>query len=594
MKRRDKIAIVVAMAAIWVTAARAQDDVVLKAMRDEMTRTVSQLSMKDMDKPYFVAYRVKELDSTSVSASLGSITNSHPSRMRLLSVELRVGDYSLDNSNFLSTTSFSGGASRMFRSIAQVPEDDNYLEIRRSLWLATDAEYKKALEDLAGKRAVLQTRQETERIGDFSKEAPEKFFEARREEKTDVGGLEKLARTVSAVFKGIPGIYESGVEIEFQNSYTRYLNSEGTSFALAEPIVKMDIRASTQAANGQPIRDSIQLWAQTPADLPKGEQLVARAQEMGTRLARLRAAEPMETYNGPVLFEDEAAAEVFAQVFAPGLLATRAPMSDEPQFEMYFEQLARRMGGASFLDKIGGRVLPDFMDVTDNPKLKEYAGTALMGSYPLDDDGVPGRETKLVEKGILKTLLTTRTPVRTIAHSSGSRRGMGPAPSNLIVTARNTTPEAELRKELLKRVGQRGLKYGIVVRHLGGGGIEDLLRTAALVTRQTAPSATLVEVHKLFPDGHEEPVRGMELMDLTAGMFKGIVAAGDKPIVYTNLFVLKFGNLFSYGMTSGMDIPQVSFVVPALLFDDMTLTKVQGPFPSPPFSKPPLADTAAK
>lgn len=567
-----------------------QDDAVIKAMRDEMKRTTSQLRMKDMDKPYFVAYRVKELESASVAASLGALTQSRPNRMRFLSVELRVGDYVLDNSNFLSTTTFSGGESRMFRSIEQVPLDDNYLGIRRQLWLATDAEYKKALEDLAGKRAALQTRKETEHIADFSKEEPGTFFVVPRPMRIDVAGLEKLAREVSAVFQSSPEIYESGVAIEYQNSYTRYINSEGTSFTRMEPIVKLDVRAETQAANGQPVRDSIQLWAHSPSELPKADEIAAQARELGARLIRLRAAEPIETYNGPILFEDKAAAEIFAQVFAPGLLATRTPISDMPQFEMFFNQWARQTGGASFLDKVGGRVLPDFLDVTDNAKLSEYAGSTLMGAYPVDDDGVPARETKLVEKGVLKTLLTTRTPVRTIAHSSGNRRGMGAAPSNLIVTARTSSSLEQLRKELLRRAAARGLGYGIVVRHLGGGGLEDMIRSAAMVTRQAAPSATLVEVYKLFPDGHEEALRGMEITDLTAALFRDIVAAGDKPVVYTNAFLLKFGSLFSYGMTAGMEIPEVSLVVPPLLFEELTLTRVQGPFPRPPFSKPPLAE----
>ncbi len=565
----------------------AQDDVVMRAMRDELKRTESQLRMQGMDKPYFVAYRIKEVESAQVGATLGALTNSYPYRARYLSVELRVGDYALDNSNFLSSTSFSGGASRMFRSITQVPLDDNYLEIRRQLWLATDAEYKKALEDLAGKRAALETRKETETIADFSREEPETFFVAPQAVKMDIAGLEKLAREVSGVFEGAPEIYDSGVAIEYQNSYTRYLNSEGTSFTQAEPIVKLDVRAETQAANGQPIHDSIHLWAHAPAELPKVEEIKARARELTAKLMQLRAAEAIETYNGPVLFEDKAAAEVFAQVFAPGLLAARAPLSDMPQFARFFEQWSRQAGGASFLDKIGGRVLPEFLDVTDNPKLTEYQGHPLMGSYPVDDDGVRSRETKLVEKGVLKTLLTTRTPVRRIDHSSGSRRGMGAAPSNLIVTARGSSPQEQLHKELLRRAADRGLGYGIVVRHLGGGDLEDMVRSAAMVTRQSAPSATLVEVYKLFPDGHEEAVRGMEVTDLTAALFRDIVAAGDKPVVYTNLFTLKFGSLFSYGMGSGMEIPEVSFVVPPLLFEELTLTKVEGPFPRPPFSKPP-------
>ncbi len=589
MKRsRCRSRFLMALAALWLaTSGWAQDDVVTKAMRDEMARTVSQLRLPEMDKPYFVAYRVKELESATVAATLGGLTQSRGNRTRYLSVELRVGDYSLDNSNFLSTTSYSGGSSRMFRGITQVPVDDNYLEIRRQLWLATDAEYKKALEDLAGKRAALQTRKETEVIADFSKEEAETFLVAPRALPMERSGLEKLAKEVSAAFREMPEIYDSGVTIEYQNPYTRYLNSEGTWFTQAEPMVKMDVRAETQAANGQPIRDILHLWAHAPSELPKAEEVAARARELGQRLLRLRGAEPIETYNGPVLFEDKAAAEVFAQVFAPGLVAMRTPMSDMPQYARSFDQWTRQVGGGSFLDKIGGRVLPDFLDVSDNPKLSKYAGSTLMGFYPVDDEGVPARETKLVERGILKTLLTTRTPVRGIAHSSGSRRGMGPAPSNLMVSTRSASSPEELHRRLLQRARERGLGYGVVVRHLG----EDMTRNAAAVTRQAAPSANLLEVYKLFPDGHEEPVRGMEITDLTAATFRDIVAAGDKPVVYTNLFTLRFPGLFSYGMWSGMEIPEVSYVVPALLFEELTLTKVQGPFPRPPFSKPPLAET---
>jgi predicted Zn-dependent protease len=587
---RCKLECWTAIALVYLAAtACAQEDVIVKAMRDEMARTVTQLRLHDLDRPYFVAYRVKEIDNASVSASLGSLTDSHPTCMRLLSVELRVGDYSLDNSNYLSPKNFSGGMSRMFSGIEQVPLDDNYLEIRRQLWLATDAEYKKALEDLSGKRAALQTRKEAEHVADFSKEQPANLYERPDTPKTDISVLEHLARDISAPFKEMPNIFVSAVTIELQNSYTRYLNSEGTSFTRSEPLLKMEIRAETQAPDGQPIRDSIQLWGRSVSALPNREQITARVREMGARLARLREATSIESYNGPVLFDKQAGAEIFAQVFAPGLLATRMPMSDDPQFELFFDQFTRQVGGGSFIDKIGGRVLPDFLDVIDNPKLKEYAGSELLGSYLIDDDGVPTRETKLIEKGILKTLLATRTPVKTIAHSTGNRRGWGPAPSNLIVTAENSSSDEQLRRELLRRVRQRGLNYGILVRRLGGGGLEALMQAAAMVTRQAAPSAMLVEVYKLFPDGHEEPVNGIELSDMTAAMFKDIVAVGDKPCVYTDQFIPKFGALFSFGMASGSDLPQVSFVVPPLLLDDVTLTKVSGPFPSPPFTKPPLS-----
>lgn len=589
----DAIVAVVAMLLLASYAVAQQEEIVTRAMRDELARTVSQLRLAGTEKPYFVAYRMDEVQQVRVSASLGDLTATHPTRQRTLRVELRVGDYALDNSNYFAPRTFSGGASRMFSGVGQAPLDDNYAEIRRQLWLATDAEYKKALEDLSGKRAVLENRKRTDDLPDFSKEEPVKLEQTRSPMAVDVPALERLARELSAGFTDMPEIFISSVEIEARDSYTRYLNSEGTWFTRSEAVVELAIRAETQATSGLPLVETIHRWGRSLSDLPSREQLTADVRALGLRLKRLREAQSIDSYNGPVLFEQEGAAEIFAQIFAPGLIGMRAPLSDDPRFEMFFSQFMGQLGGGSFQDKIGGRVLPDFLNVVDNPKLGEHAGAGLLGSYTVDDDGVPARETRLVQKGVLKTLLTTRTPVKNVSHSSGSRRGWGPAPSNLIVSSEKVSSDQELRQELLRRAHERGLEYGIVVRRVGGGGLESLMRMAAMVTRQAAPSAALLEVYKVYPDGHEELLQGMQLSDLTAAMFKDIVAAGDKPVVCTDQFVPKMGTLFSMGFgAAGVELPLVSYLVPSLLFDDVTLTKVTGPFPAPPFSKSPLLEAS--
>lgn len=595
LRRRRKLVAVPALITVLVlvSCAAAQQDVIHRAMRDEMARTVSQLRIAGMDKPYFVAYRVDEMQQLKISASLGDLTASHPTRMRLLHVELRVGDYALDNSNYLAPRTFAGGMSRMFSGIGQAPLDDNYAEIRRQLWLATDAEYKKALEDLSGKRAALQNRKRTEELPDFSKEEPVKLEQAPVSIALDVPTLERMARELSAGFKDFPEVFTSSVQIDSQNSYTRYLNSEGTWFTRSEPLIELAIRAEMQAASGLPLAQTMRFWGRSVSDLPSREQLTAEVHTLGARLKQLREATSIESYNGPVLFEDQAAAEMFAQVFAPGLIGTRTPLSDEPEFEIFFNQIMGQLGGGSFQDKIGGRVLPDFLSVADNPKLRDYAGLKLLGSYAVDDDGVPTRETRLVQKGVLKTLLTTRTPIKNVSRSSGSRRGWGPAPSNLIVSSDKALTNQELRKELLTRARERGLQYGIVVKRLGGGGLESLLRLAAMVTRQAAPTIAMLEVYKVYLDGHEELLQGVQVSDLTAATFKDILAAGNNPVVYTDQFVPKMGALFSMGLGgAGPELPVVSYAVPPLLFDDVTLTKATGPFPAPPSSKSPLLEAS--
>jgi predicted Zn-dependent protease len=571
--------------------AAAQDDVPLRALKDELARSVKQLQLRGMDKPYFIAYRMDETNETTIGAKLGSLTHKEPARRRIIGVEVRVGDYALDNSNYFSLTRLRGGFADVFNSVSGATLDDNYEQIRRQLWLATDTQYKKALEDLSGKRAALQMRKRTEDVPDFSKETPATVMEPPEQTGGDRKELESLARNLSAVFRSSPEIYRSSVEIQQRNFYTRYVNSEGTTFTRSQPLIKLQVSAETQAEDGLPLTDTLEFYGRSRPDLPSAETLLEQVKSMASRLQKLRSAPAMDRYNGPVLFEGVAAGEIFAQQFASGLMAVRAPMSDEPRFEVFFNQMMGQMGGASFLDKLGGRMLPDFLSVTDDPLQREYRGAKLLGASRVDDDGVKTRQTVLVEKGVLKTLLATRTPVRSIPQSSGSRRGWGASPSNLFLNSEKSVSAKTLREDLLRRVHDRGLPYGIVVRRVGGGASASFMRAVARMAANpdAGPSGTLDEVYRLYPDGHEELVRGMELSDVSPSAFKDIVAVGDTPSVFTDEFVPRLGSFFSLGLTAASNVPIVSCVVPPLLFDELSLVRAEGPFPSPPISPSPLA-----
>jgi predicted Zn-dependent protease len=562
----------------------------MRAMKDELSRSMSQMQLQKMEKPYFIAYRMDEINRTAVSATLGSVTEEQPSRVRMIGVEVRVGDYELDNSNYVSVRNFGAGAAGMFSSIGQAPLDDNYQQIRRDFWIATDNQYKKALEDLSAKRAALEMRKHSDDVPDFSKEPVNTEMELPEKTAGDLKELKALARTISALFKTTPDIYGSSVNVEYRNYYTRYVNSEGSSFTRAQPVFRMQISAQTQSTEGVPISDSIEVHGRTMADLPPQDALIARTRAMAERMLKVRLASSIDRYNGPVLFEGDAAAEIFSQEFATGLMAVRTPLSDDPRFEMFFNQMMGKLGGTSFVDKIGGRVLPEFLNVTDNPLLSNYQGTKLLGAGKIDDDAVKTRETKLVERGTLKTLLATRVPVRSVPHSTGSRRGWGPAPSNLFVTAEKSSSTDELHKELLRRVKDRGLEYGIVVRRVGGGAAASFMKMAMAMAQQGGQGGTsLAEVYKLFPDGHEELVQGVEIAELTPAAFRDIVAVGDTPVVFTDEFIPRIGALFSMGLSASSDVPVVSCVVPAMLFEEVSLVKSPGPFPNPPISPSPLA-----
>ena len=589
------ITLIAALMVLFISSPlKAGDDVLFKAMRDELDRSMTKLQLADLDKPYFIAYTVQDGTNWRVSASLDSLLEKTETRVRFLTVEVRVGNRTLDNTNFFSSPFGATGVVRMFGGTVRLPLEDDYQEVRRQMWLATDGAYKKALEDISRKRAALRNRTEAERLADFSQEEPVQIREDVFPVAVNLEEAARLAKELSAVFRQMPGIFTSKVRLGVSNVRTLYVNSEGSSFTRTSPTVSLVALAATQALDGMPLQDFVALYGRSMGELPGKEMLAARVREMGERLEKLREAPLLDRYNGPVLFEGQAAAEVCSQILAPRLLAVRRPVAESPQVEAYLGMMDN-----PFLDKLGARVLPEFLSVVDNPTLPEFNQTRLLGSYQVDDEGVRARETMLVEKGILKTLLAARSPVSGIAHSTGNRRSSGVLPSNLIVSAEKGLSDQELREQFFKLIKRRGKEYGIVVRRLENPAFraagDQMYATFTPPHQGEEKVEGPILAYKVYPDGHEELIRNAELVGLSSAAFRDIVAASNTQTVYSCPFVSRALSLYSSYMyfdtaEGEPGAPLVSFVVPALLFEDLTVKKPNDQIPKPPLSKPPLSD----
>ena len=97
-------------------------------------------------------------------------------------------------------------------------------------------------------------------------------------------------------------------------------------------------------------------------------------------------------------------------------------------------------------------MLPDSFTVVDDPTQKEWRGRPLFGSYDVDREGIQAKSLQLVEKGVLKSYLLTRQPVRGYETSNGRARLPGnfgasnAVISNLFISASDAVPPAELKK----------------------------------------------------------------------------------------------------------------------------------------------------
>jgi hypothetical protein len=542
-------------------------DVVMNAMRDEMARSMQQLTVENLEKPYFISYRVVDSDTASVGASFGAVTRSFTSHSRRLTVEVRVGDYKLDSSHVFSFDVDAGTRLQIFNGTTALPLDDDYKELRRQLWLATDSTYKKAVEDLSRKRGLLEARTRDDESDDFSKENPVVTSYDLPAVAVAVPDWEKEARALSALFRQMPEIYTSSVLFNCFNTHTRYLTSEGASYTRREPSVTFTGNAATQAADGMPLEQMTWAQGRSLAELPSQEELAARLNAIGRDLTELRAANTLVNYSGPVLVEGDAAPQLIQRLLLFSVSAMKRTISGMPGFQANPNQ-----GDNPFLDKIGARVLPEFLSVSDNPTIQEYQGRSLRGFSKMDDDGVPSREVQLVDNGILKTLLASRDPVRGIDHSTGSRHVGQAAPSNIIFAVSNGLSDDELHAKFMDMVKQRNRPFGITVRWLRNGNNAGLNALLA---------------YKVFPDGRQELIRGMQFYGLNTSSLKDIAAASRNLNFLTVRYVPPRGQ-FPMPNESEENFTPVSIVAPSLLFEDATLRKVRAAAPNPPVSGHPF------
>jgi hypothetical protein len=561
----------VVLAAALAPAARAGEDSVLAALRAELARSTQSLVLQGQERPYFISYHAEESKAREAAASLGSLVSSREVGNHVLTVRVRVGTPALDNRHVLLGSLTAADAS------GSLPLDADAAAIRRRAWLLTDDGYKDALENLAGKKALLETKRPPDDSPDFSPADPQ---QGERDLGPSEGParnvLEDRARRLSSVFRGYPGVALSMVRVTEGRQNRRFVSSEGSLLRLSKRFAALSVQAAASAPDGSIVSDSLSYEGDDWSDLPPDASIEEDIRRVAARLSASSQTAVLDGYQGPVLFEGEAAAQIVNQVLAPRLLALRRPLTSEEWMERWVAKVLDN----PFISRLGQRVLPAFLTVYDDPGLPPARG--FHGGYPWDEEGTVPRRTTLVKAGILETLLSSRAPVKGVPRSSGHAGMHGPLPANLVVESAAGVSDGEMRRRLLAEVRKRGLSFGLVVRRLRDPMADEVRRRLAGEGRGSGEERRereIVWAVKLYPDGREEAVRSAALVDLTADNFRDILAAGRPPAPRTLLFQSPAG-----------ETAVVSLVVPSLLFKDAAARRSTSKTSLPPKLPSPLLD----
>jgi predicted Zn-dependent protease len=548
-------------------------DPLLQAMRDEVNRSV-KLNLPNLEAPYFVQYLLDQSDSFTVSASLGALLARSRDHFRVPEVEVRVGDYKFDNTNFAG----GGGGSRY--DLGNFPLDDDYAVLRRYLWLGTDSVYKGAVEAISRKRAAMRNINQNDQLDDFARAEPVELIEPFRKLSLDEKTWANNTRALSAVFARYPEVKTSQVELHADNGGYYVVNSEGTEVRTPENVAYLRARATAQASDGMTLHDAVTFHALDVSHLPSPEEMTRDLNRMAENLVSLAHAPVGEDYNGPVLFEAEAGPQIFAEVLAKNLNLSRPAVGARGA-----------MPSSEFEGRMGSRILPDNFDVVDDPTQKEWRGKALFGSYDVDREGVIPKPLHLVEKGTLKAFLLTRQPVRGFEGSNGrarlpGRQGNVADISNLFVSASGTVPAVDLKKKLIELIQARNKPYGIIVRKMDFPSTAtrgEVIRILQGAQGSTHPVSMPLLVYKVFPDGHEELIRGMRFRGFNARSLKDILAVGDNSTAFDFMDSTEPFAQVGYGEYT----TEASIVAPSIIIDDLELHPVDEELPKLPVAPAP-------
>ncbi|MHC4696459.1 MAG: TldD/PmbA family protein [Planctomycetota bacterium] len=531
-------------------------------LADELAYSMENLVAEDGTRPYYINYTVYDEHTVIVSASLGALTRDSRTDERNLNVDVRVGDYKLDNTHQLrgAGRSYVSGGGNVPLSL----EADPY-SVKQALWYHTDQVFKYASKRLARINTNLKIKvEEEDKSDDFSREEPHVYYERPVTLQLDRKAWTDRLRGISAIARDFPLIFSSSVTIGAFAGTRFMVTSEGTRLQTVQRRYRITLQAGTKAEDGMDLGQSFTFNAASRDKLPGDAAMAEAFRGVIGQVLALKDAPLAEPYIGPAILRNRASGVFFHEIFGHRIEGHRQRDVTE---------------GQTFTKKVDQPVLPELISVFDDPTVERWGDIDLRGHYRFDDEGVNARRVPLVENGILRTFLLSRRPVERFPQSNGhGRRQPGKAitsrQANLLIESTKQVSFDELRKLLVKESERQGRPYGLLFEDISGGFTS---------TSRRGPQSFKVlpiVVYRIYTDGRpDELIRGADIVGTPLTCFEKIICTADDPGVFNG----------SCGAESGW-IP-ASAVSPSILVSTIEIEKRTRDQSRPPILDPPLSES---
>ena len=532
-------------------------DKVLDVMATELDRSFQALQEQPKS-PYFLSYEITEDEVVVVNSSFGQITAESNATERVLDIDLRVGDYFVDNTHPVNAP--GGDTPVNIDGWTNIPIDD-VEALRTVLWLQTDRRYKSAVTQLTQVQSILQAQVEKDdQSGDFSQTRPEKYEEDERELDVNVDLLKQKISFYTQHFSEAEHIRDNTASISANIETRWFVNSERTRVKVSHPYFRLVISASTKADDGMVLTKSVTYEATNQESLLQDAKIIADVHQLIADLKTLREAPLVDPYTGPAILVGRATGVFFHEVLGHRLEGHRLKDNDD---------------GQTFLKRINKHILPESITVYFDPTVEHYGDIALFGTYKYDNQGVKARRVVIVDRGVLKGFLMSRRPLEGFPTSNGhGRKNKGnlaiARQSNMFVEVENPVSYQTLEEMLVARIKEEDKPFGLIFSDIEGG----FTTTDAIMPNSF--NVTPVLVYKVYPDGKKEVVRGANLIGTPLTTFSRVEQGADDYAVFNGMCNAESGWV------------PVSTVAPSLLLSQIEVQKSETSRDTPPILPSPV------
>jgi len=497
-------------------------------LQEEVNREFAVLKTQEIP-AYYIAYRVDDLKSYNVTAQFGALVQSMGNNVRVLTITIRVGSTQLDNFHSIRNTN---GYSETYYNAVELPTEDNPEAIKNMVWKATNSAYQDAVAKYSKVKANISVKIAEEDLSpDFSPNTPNVFeekplnFESLMFNKKE---WESRTKKYSSVFLKDSTIFYGASSINYQITRKYFVSSDGDKVVQNTSACNVFIQGTIKAKDGMELPLYKSFFSYRPDRLPADNEIQKYAESVVDKLIALKNAPVANPFSGPALLSSEAAGVFFHEIFGHRVEGQRMKSENDAQ---------------TFKKKVGEQILPKSLSVYSNPLLKSYLGIDLNGYYMYDDQASKAENVNVVENGVLKNFLMSRTPINGFSKTNGHARAsiglqVESRQSNLIVETTDPKTTEELRAELIRLAKEQKAEYGYLFQEVTGG----FTTTGRYNPNSFNVTPTLV--YRVYVDGRpDEIVRGVNLIGTPLSMFAQIDMAGGNKGVFNGTCGAESGSI---------------------------------------------------